>query len=303
MVGAGGDLPSPAAAQGTCPIPHRSWGGAEPWQPIEKKATGQNGSVMSSSAQPPSPSEGSPVGTVAPGLSSPLSPRLPPPVTGSDVTDRSVQDTASVPATVESMQPTWPAIGALAAVDHGTKRIGLAVCDPDRRWAMPLEMVPMARPDLLAKSLQRVASDYRIKGWIVGLPLHMDGRESRQSQLVRTFGTWLAEATRLPVEFWDERLTSSAAESLLWERGESPSRRKHSGVVDGLAAQMILQSYLDQHRPPQAQPAPPLDAPVSAPDGPPPAALPEESAAAPVQPDPASASNDIRSAIRSDIPG
>jgi putative Holliday junction resolvase len=69
-----------------------------------------------------------------------------------------------------------------------------------------------------------------------------DGEEGTQSAKARTFGDWLARETGLPVMFWDERLSSSTAETLLWAQGETPS--KDTGRIDGLAAQVILQSYL-----------------------------------------------------------
>ncbi|OYW17800.1 MAG: Holliday junction resolvase RuvX [Planctomycetales bacterium 12-60-4] len=74
------------------------------------------------------------------------------------------------------------------------------------------------------------------------MPLHMSGEESPQSRLVREFGDWLATATERPVTYWDERLTSSAAEAVLWSLGENPGQNK--GRIDGLAAQAILQAYL-----------------------------------------------------------
>lgn len=138
--------------------------------------------------------------------------------------------------------PLLPSRGVLVGVDHGAKRIGLAVTDAAQTLAMPLETLHVRTPALTLERLQRVARDYRAVGWVVGLPLRMTGEEGTQAAKVRTFGDWLARETGLPVTFWDERLSSTTAETLLWAQGESPS--KDAGRVDGLAAQVILQSYL-----------------------------------------------------------
>ncbi|MBI1346974.1 Holliday junction resolvase RuvX [bacterium] len=135
-----------------------------------------------------------------------------------------------------------PRRGVLVGVDHGRKRIGLAVTDVNQTMALPLTTLVSKSPQHDAPLLRQVRDDYCAVGWVVGLPLHMSGDESAQSQLVRKFGIWLAEITERPVIYWDERLTSSAAEAILWSLGESPSRNK--ARIDGLAAQAILQAYL-----------------------------------------------------------
>jgi len=132
--------------------------------------------------------------------------------------------------------------GALVGVDHGAKRVGLAVTDAAQTVAMPLETVVVRTRALLLERLKQVARDYRAVGWVVGLPVRMAGDEGTQAGIVREFGAWLAQETTLPVEFCDERLSSSTAETLLWSRGESPQK----GRVDGLAAQVILESFLAQ---------------------------------------------------------
>lgn len=143
----------------------------------------------------------------------------------------------SVPASVDV-----PRRGTLCGIDHGRKRIGVAVTDTNQTLAMPLATLISRSPQHDAAQFQKLRSEYGIVGWVLGLPLHMSGEESSQSQLVRKFGDWLAGVTGLPVIYWDERLTSSAAEVLLWSMGESPSRDK--ARVDGLAAQQILETYL-----------------------------------------------------------
>lgn len=78
---------------------------------------------------------------------------------------------------------------------------------------------------------------------VVGLPVHLDGREGAKAAEARTFGRWLAEVTGLPVVFWDERFTTVEAEAALWEAGLTHARRKERR--DRVAAQILLQGYLD----------------------------------------------------------
>jgi putative Holliday junction resolvase len=139
-----------------------------------------------------------------------------------------------------------PSNGVLVGVDHGVKRIGLAVTDAAQTMALPLETIAVRTPALTLERLRVVARDYRAVGWVVGLPVKMSGEEGTQAAKVREFGDWLARETALPVAFCDERLSSATAETLLWSRGEVPE--KTSGRVDCLAAQVLLETYLRQHR-------------------------------------------------------
>ena len=152
--------------------------------------------------------------------------------------------------------------GALLAIDYGTKRIGLAACDPDRIISSPLGTEPNGPPgtdaffrDLFARS--------KFVGVVVGLPLHASGEESPMSAEARKFASWLADLSRLPVVMWDERYTSHAAEGMLLEAKLSKKKRK--ARVDRVAAQMILQSFIDAGCPADAGntilPGPPADSP------------------------------------------
>ncbi len=140
-----------------------------------------------------------------------------------------------------------PRRGVLVGVDHGRKRIGLALSDANQTMAMPFTTLLVKSRQHNAAQLCRVRDDYGAVGWVVGLPLHMSGDESPQSQVVREFGAWLEVATQRPVIYWDERLTSSAAEAVLWSLGESPNQDKSR--IDGLAAQAILDAYLRDRTP------------------------------------------------------
>jgi putative holliday junction resolvase len=145
-----------------------------------------------------------------------------------------------------SLRP-FPRRGALAGVDHGLKRIGLAVSNADQTIAMPVSTLESKSVAHNAAHLLRFRDDYAIAGWVLGLPLLKSGDEGPQAKLVREFGQWLEQISQRPVTYWDERLTSHAAEAKLATLGESALWNK--GRVDGLAAQIILQAYLDQ-RPP-----------------------------------------------------
>ena len=139
---------------------------------------------------------------------------------------------------------TLPDVGALLGMDHGLKRIGIAICNTEQTLAVPLETWTSQTPAVDADHFRRLIRDYRIQGLVVGLPLmNQTGQESKQAAICRKFGRWLKQETGLPVVFRDERYSSAHAETLLWSLGESPGKSK--GRLDGLAAQVILQSYLD----------------------------------------------------------
>lgn len=136
-----------------------------------------------------------------------------------------------------------PTSGALLGLDYGTRRIGIAVCNSDQTIAAPVETWTVRSPDRDLKHLKDVIEDYRAVGLVVGLPIRLNGQEGDQAAIVRNFGDWLANQTRLPVLYWDERYSSTQAEVLLWTQGLSPAKSKER--LDRLAAQIILQGYLD----------------------------------------------------------
>jgi putative Holliday junction resolvase len=141
--------------------------------------------------------------------------------------------------------------GRLLGVDYGQVRVGLAVCDPDRKIAFPLATYERQGPGRDAAYFQALVKEENIAGLVVGLPLHLDGREGAKAVEARAFGAWLAEATGLPVVFWDERFTTVEAESALWAAGLTHRRRRDRR--DRVAAQILLQTYLDAGCP--AEPA------------------------------------------------
>ena len=140
----------------------------------------------------------------------------------------------------------------LLGVDFGSVRIGLAVSDPDRKFAFPLEVRQRQGGEADAVFFRALVAREEVGGLVVGLPVHLDGRESRESRAARSFGAWLAAQTGLPVVFYDERFTTVEAESALWEAGLTHKRRKERR--DKVAAQMLLQSYLDAGCPSESIP-------------------------------------------------
>ncbi|RIK81157.1 MAG: Holliday junction resolvase RuvX [Planctomycetota bacterium] len=138
-------------------------------------------------------------------------------------------------------RPTIP--GRVVAVDYGTVRIGLAISDPARTLASPLSIY--ARRDKItdAAFFKRLAAEERVARFVVGLPVHNDGRESQKSFEAREFGRWLGETTNVPVDYFDERFTTAQAEEHLLAAGLTKKRRKER--LDKLAAQILLAAYLE----------------------------------------------------------
>ncbi len=138
------------------------------------------------------------------------------------------------------------AIPRYLALDVGSKRIGIAVSDELGLTAQPvltLERRRNMREDL--RSIARLCRRYAVTGILVGNPLRLDGAMSTQAGKVQAFAAELGELTQLPIQFWDERLTTHEAHQLLYEAGHA--RQDHRRVVDQVAATLILQSFLDKH--------------------------------------------------------
>ncbi len=133
--------------------------------------------------------------------------------------------------------------GWVAGIDYGTVRIGIALADLEVRIASPLDNYTRRTTEQDAEYFRRLAKEERLIRFIVGLPVHLDGRESQKSVEARTFGKWLGETTGLPVLYFDERFTSSEAEQLLSAAKLTKKRRKER--LDMLAAQIMLASYLE----------------------------------------------------------
>ncbi len=132
--------------------------------------------------------------------------------------------------------------GRLLGVDYGTVRVGLAITDFDRRIASPFATYSRQTAERDAEFFRQLLKTEQVVGIVVGLPVHTDGQEGTKSAEARKFGAWLAGVTELPVEFFDERFTTVAAEHALWDAGLSHKQRK--ARRDQLAAQIMLEGYL-----------------------------------------------------------
>jgi putative Holliday junction resolvase len=142
--------------------------------------------------------------------------------------------------------------GRLAAVDYGTVRIGIAVTDPDQKFASPLENYTRRGEVADRKFFQELARVERIVTFVVGLPIHLSGEESAKSLEAKKFGQWLSELTGVPVVYFDERYTSSDAERMLID--SQLSKKKRKARLDKLAAQILLAAYLEAGKPASYKP-------------------------------------------------
>ena len=137
--------------------------------------------------------------------------------------------------------------GRILALDLGKKRIGLALSDPLGLTAQGLETLERTNIRADLSRLEQVATQNSVSRIVIGNPLHMSGQEGRQAGYARDFGERLQASTGLPVEFWDERLTTVEAQRVLRQSGVSIEKR--AKAVDRLAAVILLESYLDSRRP------------------------------------------------------
>lgn len=137
-----------------------------------------------------------------------------------------------------------PPTGALAGLDLGEKTVGVAVSDLRRLVATPLETVKRKKFTLDAARLLEIAKARGLAGFVLGLPLNMDGSEGPRCQSTRAFARNLSALTELPIGFWDERLSTVAAERALLDF--DTSRAKRAEVIDHVAAGFILQGFLDR---------------------------------------------------------
>jgi putative Holliday junction resolvase len=140
--------------------------------------------------------------------------------------------------------PHLPARGTLIGLDLGSKTIGVAASDPDRRLAAGVETIPRTNFTADAEQLLRLATARKAAGFVLGLPINMDGTEGPAAQAARAFARNLAKRTELPIALWDERLSTAAVERELI--AADVSRAKRAAVVDQHAAAFILQGALDR---------------------------------------------------------
>jgi putative pre-16S rRNA nuclease len=138
----------------------------------------------------------------------------------------------------------WPERGALVGLDLGTKTIGVAISDPDRRLATGVETVQRNAFKADAARLLAIAGERNAVGFVLGLPINMDASEGPRAQSTRAFARNFSRLTDLAIALWDERLSTAAVERELI--GMDMSRARRAKVIDEHAAIFILQGALDR---------------------------------------------------------
>ncbi len=139
-----------------------------------------------------------------------------------------------------------PRHAPLAGLDLGTKTIGVAVSDGMMTIASPLETIKRTKFGADAARLFEITAHREVAGIVLGLPRNMDGSEGPRAQSTRAFVRNLERLTDLPITYWDERLSTVAAERALLEA--DTSRKRRAEVIDNIAASIILQGLLDRLR-------------------------------------------------------
>ncbi|TCP42168.1 Holliday junction resolvase RuvX [Rhodovulum marinum] len=152
----------------------------------------------------------------------------------------------SVFDTPETFAAALPRHGALVGLDFGEKTVGVAVSDAFRSVATPLETIRRKKFTQDAARVLEIAGGRSAAGLLLGLPRNMDGTEGPRCQSTRAFARNLSRLTDLPIGFWDERLSTVAAERALLEA--DASRKRRAEVIDHVAAGYILQGFLDRLR-------------------------------------------------------
>ncbi len=146
--------------------------------------------------------------------------------------------------TPEEFVEAIPEMGALAGLDLGTVTIGVAISDVMRSVATPIETIKRKKFGVDAAKLLELTTHRMVTGLVLGLPMNMDGSEGPRCQATRAFARNLERLTPLPITFWDERLSTVAAERALLEA--DTTRKRRAEVIDHVAAGYILQGLLDR---------------------------------------------------------
>jgi len=147
---------------------------------------------------------------------------------------------------IAQFQAALPPMRAIAGLDLGTVTLGVAVSDSFLSVATPLETIKRKKFGVDAAALLAICDKRAIAGLVLGLPLNMDGSEGPRVQSTRAFARNLSRLTELPIAFWDERLSTVAAERALL--AADTSRKRRAEVIDHVAAGFILQGALDRIR-------------------------------------------------------
>jgi len=148
----------------------------------------------------------------------------------------------------------FPSGGRIAGIDYGHVRIGVAITDPNRMVASPLETYTRRSIEADADYFVRLGEEEQVVGFVVGLPVHTSGDESGKSREARRFGQWLQEVTGKPVCFFDERYTTVQAQQMLTDAQLRGKKRKSR--LDRVAAQILLAAFLESPSTADAPPQP-----------------------------------------------
>lgn len=134
----------------------------------------------------------------------------------------------------------------IISVDYGDKRTGIAVCDKLEMLASPVSVITEWNQDVLANKIVEIANEKKAEQIVVGLPKNMDGTMGFRSEACKALGELLKSLTEIPIVYWDERLTTVSAHRILSENNVRGKKRKN--VVDAVAADIILQDYIDSRK-------------------------------------------------------
>ena len=134
-------------------------------------------------------------------------------------------------------------MGRLLAIDHGEKRLGLAISDPNQIISKPLKTLILSDLQHIYNELEKIISDYEIQKLIIGLPIGMDGKNTQQTSKVEAFKENLQNKIDIPIILFDERLSSVSAKKSLISQGIKTGHNKSK--IDQTAAAIFLQHFLD----------------------------------------------------------
>lgn len=134
----------------------------------------------------------------------------------------------------------------ILSVDYGDKRTGIAVCDKLEMLASPVCVITEWNQSVLAQKIVDIATERRAEEIVIGLPKNMDGSKGFRADACESLGNAIMVITEIPVKFWDERLTTVSAHRILSDNNVRGKKRK--SVVDAVAADIILQDYIDSRK-------------------------------------------------------
>ena len=134
----------------------------------------------------------------------------------------------------------------ILGIDHGDKRIGLAVSDPLQITAQPLGVYHVTNEEADKKYFTQLIADYKIEKIVLGLPLRMDGTSGTRVEITKTFAKWLEGFLDTPIIFWDERLTTKQAMDVLIQQNVKGKAKKN--FKDQISAVIILSGYMESQR-------------------------------------------------------